>query len=278
MWSPGVRYMMLATFFFALMNVAVKWLVRIPAIEVAFLRSGVSLLLAWVFVKAQGVPLPGNNRTGLLLRGLFGSVSLILYFISLQHLPLASAVTVQYLSPIFTAILGIYIVKEPVRPVQWLYFAISFAGVIIVQGFDDRSPLFYVLLCAGSAMFAALSYNSIRQLKLSEHPLVITFYFPLVSLPVTGLLLPGIDWVTPSGEEWLVVVLIGICAQTAQYFMTRAYQAENLSRVVPFKYLGTIYALIFGYLVFGETFGVLSLLGLVLVLAGVLANARESTV
>ena len=87
MFSQGVRFMLLATFFFALMNAAVKLLGHLPAIEIAFLRSVVSLTLAYAIVKVNGIHLPGNNRRALLLRGLFGSSSLVLYFITLQHMP-----------------------------------------------------------------------------------------------------------------------------------------------------------------------------------------------
>jgi drug/metabolite transporter (DMT)-like permease len=264
--------MLLATFFFAFMNAAVKLLGHLPAIEIAFLRSAVSLLLAFVIVKYNHIPLPGNNRNALLLRGLFGSTSLVLYFITLQHMPLASAVTLQYLSPIFTAIMGIFMVREAVRPWQWVFFGISFTGVLMVQGFDNRVEGLYLLLGIGSALFAGLAYNMIRQLKLSEHPLVITFYFPLVSLPITLILLTSITWVTPVGTDWLVLVFIGLTAQTAQYFMTLSYQSDELSKVASVKYVGIVYALLFGYFLFGETFSLAAHMGMLVVLAGVILN------
>lgn len=272
MFSPGVRYMLLATFFFAFMNAAVKLLGHLPAIEIAFLRSVVSLILAYGIVKFNRIPLPGNNRKALLLRGLFGSSSLVLYFITLQHMPLASAVTLQYLSPIFTAIMGIFMVKEKVKPWQWVFFGISLAGVLLVQGFDNRIEPLYLILGIGSALFAGLAYNTIRQLKQTEHPLVITFYFPLVSLPITLLLLNGITWVMPQGNDWIILTLIGTTAQIAQYFMTRSYQSDELSKVVSLKYLGIVYALAFGYFIFGETFSMEAHVGMVVVLAGVILN------
>ena len=272
MFSPGVRYMLLATFFFALMNAAVKLLGHLPAIEIAFLRSVVSLMLAYGIVRFNRIPLPGNNRRALLLRGLFGSSSLVLYFITLQHMPLASAVTLQYLSPIFTAIMGIFMVKEKVKPWQWIFFGISLAGVLLVQGFDNRIEPLYLILGIGSALFAGLAYNTIRQLKQTEHPLVITFYFPLVSLPITLLLLNGITWVMPQGNDWIILTLIGTTAQIAQYFMTRSYQSDELSKVVSLKYLGIVYALAFGYFIFGETFSMEAHLGMLIVLVGVILN------
>lgn len=103
-------------------------------------------------------------------------------------MPLASAVTLQFLSPIFTIVLGIFLVKETVRPLQWLFFLIAFLGVVMIQGFDHRVGMLDVSLGIGSAIFSALAYNTIRRLKASEHPLVIVFYFPLVALPITGCL------------------------------------------------------------------------------------------
>lgn len=264
--------MLLATFFFALMNAAVKFIGHLPAIEIALLRSMVSLIIAFGIVKYFRIPLPGKNSKALLLRGFFGSSSLVLYFITLQHMPLASAVTLQYLSPIFTAIMGIFIVREPVKPWQWVFFGISFLGVLMVQGFDSRIESRYLFLGIGSALSAGLAYNMIRQLKQTEHPLVITFYFPLVSLPVTMLLMSTITWVMPQGSDWLVLILIGLTAQIAQYFMTRSYQSDELSKVVSLKYIGIIYALALGYFLFGERFSLEAHLGMVVVLIGVLLN------
>ncbi len=272
MFSPGVRFMLYATFFFALMNAAVKLLNHLPAIEIALLRSVVSLFLAFVIVRYNHIPLPGNNRKTLLLRGLFGSSSLVLYFITLQHMPLASAVTLQYLSPVFTAIMGIYMVKEKVKPWQWVFFGISFMGVMMVQGFDNRIEPLYLIIGIGSALFAGLAYNTIRQLKQTEHPLIITFYFPLVSLPVTILLMSGIVWVMPAGTDWMILIFIGLTAQIAQYFMTRSYQSDELSKVASLKYIGIVYALLFGYFIFGETYSLAAHLGMVVVLAGVILN------
>lgn len=245
---------------------------HLPAIEIAFLRSAVSLTLAFGIVRYNRIPLPGNNRRALVLRGLFGSSSLILYFITLQHMPLATAVTIQYMSPIFTAIMGIFMVRESVRPWQWVFFGISFLGVVLVQGFDSRVETLYLCLGIGSALFAGLAYNTIRQLKLTEHPLVITFYFPLVSLPICLLLLAGVTWVMPAGTDWLVLIFIGVAAQVAQYFMTRSYQSDELSKVASLKYVGIVYALLFGYFLFGETYSLAAHLGMLVVLVGVILN------
>lgn len=270
----SVQSMLLAGVFFALMNVSVKFIPHIPAIEIILFRSIFSLVFSFLVLKKIGVPVFGNNRKLLIIRGIVGSVGLISFFYTLQKIPLASAVTIQYLSPIFTTILGIFLVKERVRPIQFLFFGISFAGVIVLQGFDARVNLLYVSIGIISALFSGLAYNVIRKLKNTEHPLVIIFYFPLVTLPVASLV-SYFTWVQPIGWDWLILLWIGICTQTAQYFMTIAYQNANVSKVSSLSYIGILYALFFGFLFFGETFGVMSYVGMGLVLLGILLNLRE---
>lgn len=269
----SVQSMLLAGVFFALMNVSVKFIPHIPAIEIILFRSLFSLIFSFAILKQQHVPVFGNNKKLLILRGVVGSIGLITFFYTLQKIPLASAVTIQYLSPIFTTILGVFLVKEKVKPIQFLFFAISFAGVLVVQGFDSRVNLLYAGIGVTSAIFSGLAYNVIRKLKNTEHPLVIIFYFPLVTLPIAGLV-SYFTWVQPVGWDWAILLWIGICTQTAQYFMTVAYQNANVAKVSSMTYLGLLYALFFGFLLFGETFGMMSYVGMGLVLLGILLNLR----
>ncbi|EPR67799.1 Permease of the drug/metabolite transporter (DMT) superfamily [Cyclobacterium qasimii M12-11B] len=159
------------------MNVAVKTLPHIPAIEIILFRSVFSFIASYLILKRKAVPVFGNNKKLLVIRGVVGSVGLITFFYTLQHIPLASAVTIQYLGPIFTSILGIFIVKEKVKPKQFLFFAIAFSGVIMIEGFDPRIDSLFLAIGITSALFSGLAYNVIRKLKNTEHPLVIVFTF-----------------------------------------------------------------------------------------------------
>ena len=265
--------MILAGIFFALMNVSVKFLPHIPAIEIIFFRSIFSFIFSIAYLRSQKIPVFGNNKKLLVLRGTVGSIGLITFFYTLQNIPLASAVTIQYLSPIFTTILGIFLVKEKVKPIQFLFFGMAFVGVIVVQGFDTRVDLFWAGVGVTSALFSGLAYNVIRKLRNTEHPLVIIFYFPLVTLPIATVI-SLFNWVNPEGWDWVLLLWIGICTQSAQYFMTVAYQNANVSKVSSLTYLGMVYALIFGFVFFDETFTVGSYIGMGLVLLGILLNLR----
>ena len=264
--------MLLATMLFSLMNVGVKLVPNIPAVEIIFFRSVISLVISAGILKFNGVNLWGNNHFLLVSRGLVGATALILFFITLQNIPLASAATIQYTSPIFTAILGVYIVKEKVKPMQWLFFLTAFVGVLIVQGFDVRVSGFYLGLGLASGLFSGLAYNIIRRLHRSEHPLVIVFYFPLVALPISGIY-SAFNWVHPQNMfEWIVLIAIGILTQFAQYFMTKSYQSEELSKVAILKYIGLIFALLYGFVIFEEHFNLLTYFGMTIVLVGVIGN------
>ena len=141
----------------------------------------------------------------------------------------------------------------------------------MVHGFDHRISSEFFVIGIVAALFAGFAYNIIRRLGPSEHPLVIVFYFPLVTMPITGTI-SIFDWVQPAGMEWILVLAIGICVQIAQYFMTMAYQSDDVSKIASMKYVSIIYALSFGWFFFDEHFTLFSYLGMGMVIVGVLLN------
>ena len=122
-----------------------------------------------------------------------------------------------------------------------------------------------------SSFFSGIAFNCIRKLNTSEHPLVIIFYFPLVTLPITGIW-SYFNWVMPIGWDWFILLMVGVLTQIAQYFMTRSFQTEEISKVASLRYLGIIYALIFGYLFFDEDFTLMVYMGMLLTIFGVVLN------
>lgn len=270
--SKGVRYMLVAILFFASMNILIKTVPHIGPVEIVFFRSIVSFFISFVTLKKLKISLWGNNKKWLIIRGIAGSIGLLLFFSTIKEMPLGSAVAIQYLSPIFTSVLGIFIVKEKVYSVQWLFFLISFLGVLLIQGFDPRVTQWQLIIGISSALASGMAYNSIRKLKLSEHPLVIIFYFPLVTIPLTGVYLIFAGWTTPNLFELIILLAIGLATQFAQYFMTKAYQIEDLSKVSSVQYIGIVFAIIFGFLFFDEAYTLKSFTGILIVLVGVILN------
>ncbi|MGO1245338.1 DMT family transporter [Sphingobacterium sp. JB170] len=263
--------MLIAGFLFAIMNVCVKQVSHLPTMEVVLFRSIISLAICFVILKKLQIPLFGNNKVLLSIRGIAGCIGLIGSFYTLQNIPLASAVTINYLSPMFTAMLGIFLVKQRLRPIQYLYFVMAIGGVLALKGFDSRISMMDLTIGLTAALSAGLAYNIIARLKTSEHSLVIIFYFPLVTLPIVSIF-TILDWHSPSSTDYVYLLSIGLLSQGAQYYMTRSYQQANLGKIASLNYLGVIYAITFGYFFFGEQLNSHSTIGIVLILLAVVLN------
>lgn len=273
--SEAARNMLLATFFFALMNVFVKRLENIPAMEIVFFRCVVSLIACWFGLRNKNVDWLGTNRLLLTLRGTFGTLALFTFFLTIQNVPLASAVTLQYLSPIFTTVIAVFVLSEKIRPLHWLFYAVSFAGVFFVKGFDADFPVIYLFTGIVSAIFSGVAYNLVRSLKGQEHPLVIVLHFQLVGV-VVGFVFTIFQWQTPVGVDWIYLLATGILTQLGQVHLTRALQGEQIAKISILNYTGIVYALIFGWFLFGEVYNRQTLIGIVLVVAGVVMSILYS--
>lgn len=271
----GLQAMLLSTLFFSGMNVCVKLLPRIPTHEIVFFRSLGMFLICLVLLKQKHIPRTDSaHRQDLLLRGVFGTCGLLAYFYTLKHMGFASAVTLQYLNPIFSTVLAIFILKESVRWFQWIFFALSCVGVWWVKGFSgDIAPL-YLLTGVLAALFSGLAYNYVRKLRGKAHPLVVILYFSGTTLVLAGPYTLS-HWIWPVGTEWLLLGLVGGLTYFAQVLMTQAYQSERMAIVSNLNYLGLIYALVLGYLLFDEAVSWQALIGMGMIVLGVVLGSNR---
>ncbi len=263
--------MFLSTLAFFLANVFVKQVAHIPAMETVFFRCIVAGAFCVYGLKRANASLIGENHLMLLLRGVFGTTALYFFFVTLQQMPIASAQTIQYLSPIFTATIAIFVLKESVRPTQWFFYAIAFAGVLMIEQFDPRISPFYLILGIISAFCSGVAYNLVRSLRGKEHPLTIVLHFQLVGA-VVGAISLFFYWETPQGWDWIYLFLIGVFSQLGQMFLTNALQRERIAGVAIVNYTGLVYALSVGWIFFGESHGIMALAGMLLVVIGVMLS------
>lgn len=269
----AVLFMLISGVFYACVHAGVKLVSRIPAHEIAVFRALVSLGLTWVACRRAGLSPWGINRPMLVFRGLAGTGALILYFHTLQSMPLASAVTIQYLHPILTVLFAAFLLREKATPVQWVCFAMSFVGVLLVKGIDTRVTPLDLAIGVASAVCSAVAYNLIRALRDEDHALVVMFYLPLVSLCLIG---PwtAFHFVQPEGWEWPALVAIGILTQIAQYFMTLAYQSESAANISNLNYLGILYATALGYMFFNEPLQWLAGIGIAVIIGSAILSVK----
>ncbi len=267
--------MFLSTLAFALANVFVKQVSHLPTMEIVFFRCAFGVVFCYIGLRKAGADWRGSNRKLLLMRGLFGTTALYLFFLTVKEIPLASAMTIQYLSPIFTTIIAIFLLKEKVKSVQWLFYAMAFVGILFIEQFDTRITLLFLVIGIVSAFCSGVAYNLVRTLREREHPLTVVLHFQLVGL-IVGFLFTIFNWATPKGRDWFYLFLIGVFSQLGQIFLTNALQKERAASVAIVTYTGLTYGLLIGWFVFGEAQTVESLLGMLLVVGGVMLSVIYS--
>ncbi len=263
--------MFLSTLAFSLANVLVKQVSHIPAMEVVFFRCLFATAFCFIGLYRTGADWKGSHRGLLLARGIFGTTALYFFFLTVQNTPLASAMTIQYLSPIFTSVIAIAVLSEKVKAVQWLFYAMAFAGVLLIQQFDARISPFYLAIGILSAFCSGVAYNLVRRMREQEHPLTVVLHFQLVGA-VAGFASLFFAWKTPEGWDWLWLFLIGVFSQLGQIFLTNALQREKATGVAIINYTGLVYGIFFGVFIFGEQLFPVTLLGMLLVVGGVLLS------
>lgn len=269
----AVGYMLLAGLIFALMNIIVKHLEHIPVAQIVFMRSIVMLIMVVIAIRRNGISPWGTQRKLLVFRGFFGSLGIAFFYYTLHTMPLAGAVIIHYLTPIFTVILSVLITRVRIAPIRWLFFLLCFVGIFVIKDFDERVSTLPVIIGILGTIAASSAYNIINVLKKTEHHLVIMFYFPLVTVPfvLTFIAATG-QWVWTTAWHWLLLSTVGMCTYFAQYFLTKAYQIGEVSKVSIVSYIGIVYALLLGYLIWDEWYEPMVFVGLFFVLTGVIGN------
>jgi len=275
--------MVLAAFFFSLMGLLVKLAgQRLPSPQLVLARSVVALVLSYGMLQRAGVS-PWGHRKGLLFfRGISGFLGLLCVFYALTQLPLADATVLQYTNPVLTALLAALFLRETLGRREVLGLVCSLVGVAFVA-----QPALLFGTAAGAlnlvavgvallgALFAAIAYVTVRKLRETEHPLVVVFYFPLVSTPAS---LPAMAFeaLWPTTVEWLLLLGIGVSTQIAQVYLTKGINVEKAGRALSMSYVQIVFAALWGVLFFNEVPGLLTLLGALLVVAGTIVVARSS--
>ena len=274
--TEGVKYMVISTLCFTVMQGLIKFLPqdRIPTIEQTFFRSFITAIFCVFFMLKNRIPFAVKNVKMILIRSIVGSISMFAFFYVLPRMPLGSSVTIKYLSPVFTALFAGAMLNEKIKPVQWVYILMAFIGITFLKGFDDRIALMDLFIALISAVSAGLLYIILRQIGNDDHPYTVVFYFMFIASLISAVLMIPY-WVIPSLEDSWVFLGVGFSGFIAQIYMTKAFQEkEDANYLAQFKYLEAVFAIIIGYLWFGETYNFLSFLGIVLIFVSLILTIR----
>lgn len=263
--------MTLGTLAFTIMNTMVKHLLKYDVYQVVFFRGLGSLIITMALIYKMKLPILGNKKKLLIFRALTGTLSMTLFFASMKYLSAATAVSLRYLAPIFSAIFAIYFLREKIKLPQWFFFLISFTGVVILKGLDTNVNNIGLTLILAAAVITGLVYISISKIGTQDHSLIIINYFMLTATVFGGLMaIPY--WKNPVGLDWALFMVLGVFGFIGQYFMTKAFQIGANNLVAPLKYLEVLFTGILGFLWLGEVYTMYSLIGILLIVSGLVAN------
>jgi len=260
--------MFLSVCAFSIMDLIVKWSDNYPLGQVIFFRGFFGIVLYYFVIPKERIRDFYYTKRPLLhfSRCFFGLAALLSIFTALRNLPLATVVSISFAAPIFTTIFSIFFLSERVGYFRWLAVFIGFIGILIISepGFSSLNVyyIFPVIFVLGMSYVAI----SIRQLSSTEPVWLISLFFS-AAITIAGLLTLPFGWIMPSFYDLTLLSMIGFFGGVANLWLSQSYKFSEVSLVTPLKYLALVFAIVFGYLIWGEVPSGKTLIGAILVIA-----------
>ncbi len=254
----GIKFLLGSGIAFSLMSVCVKAIGgRIPISELVFARATISIIITRFFLYKNKINPWGYQKRLLIIRGLLGTVALFCIFKALTILPIATATVIQYIYPTFTVICAYIFLREYILKRIVYSIIIGWIGIVLVSqpelnaNNNIRETIIALIIAISGALMTSLAYICVRKLSSKEHPLVIIYYFPLVSIPIS---IPFIinDFVLPTGTDWLWIIGIGVFTQVGQLYITEGLTLLPAGQATSLNYSQVVFASIWGVLIFKE--------------------------
>ncbi len=250
----GIGFMIGATILFSVSSAFAKWQVALyPVGEVMFFRSFSSLVVCAAFILPfTGFSVFATRRPrDHILRGLSQSISQTFSVIAFSLMPLAGAVAINFSAPLFSALVSVLWLKERAGPVRWSVLVVGFLGVLIVTNPGADSLQVGALFALGNAVMYGSVTVAVRGMTATESANTLLMW-QMVTIAVfhSFLLLFGFQW--PAPLDAAMLICSGVANAIGQFFWTRALHLAPATAVSPFFYLMLVWALVIGYVVWGE--------------------------
>lgn len=266
----GILWMVLAMTCFICNDALVKTvLARVPSAQMIVVRGVMAIALitfvAWRMGALVGVSQLFRGWVG--LRAVGEGVGTFLYLAALYHLPLANATAIYMSSPLFIAVLARLFLGERVDTRRWIAIAMGFSGVLmVIQPQADGFNL-YAWLCLLSTLVYAGRDLLTRKIPVGVPSVVVTLATAavVVGMAVVVLLFEG--WTPMIWSDVGLLALAAVCLSSAYYSIIASVRSGEVSVVAPFRYVGLLWAVVLGYLVWGDVPNPLAWAGIALLIA-----------
>lgn len=251
----GIACMLASSVMFQGSSALSKWLIQTyPIGEMLFMRAASSLVVAsLVILPVTGLGVFRTKRLhDHLVRNVSQSTAQTFIAIAMSMMPLASVVAITFSAPLFSTIAAAALLKETVGPVRWGALIVGFLGVLVVTSPGvDTFQVGSLFALANAVLFGTVTVG-VRRMASTEttstmimHQMATLTVFYAVSLPFA--------WVTPvNARDWAILVVNGLANATGQFLWTRALHLAPASAVVPFNYFSLVWAIVLGFLVWGD--------------------------
>ncbi|WP_440613737.1 DMT family transporter [Candidatus Pelagibacter sp. HIMB1748] len=263
----GFFYMFISVCAFSLMDLIVKWSDDYPVGQVLFFRGFCGIIpILFLIPKDRYFDFYKTTRPVLhFKRCLAGLIALVSIFVALRNLPLATVVSISFAAPIFITIFSIFLLNEKVGLYRWMAVLVGFLGIIFITepGFSSLNVyyIYPIIFCLGLSYVAI----AIRKLSSTEPAWLISFFFSF-SIMLLSFLSFYQGWIMPSLLDLFLLSMVGILGGLANLWLSQSYKYSEVSLVSPLKYLGLVFAIIFGYFIWNEIPTSKTLLGALLVI------------
>ena len=272
----GIAFMVAAAAVVSLNDATVKWLTtELPVGEIVCLRAAVALALGCLFAWREGGRLrlrfasPGLQ----VLRGALAAAGMFLFVAGLARLPLADTVAILFAGPLFSFVLAVLILGERVDFRRSLAALAGFAGVLVMLRPGTPHFTWALLLPLGGALCGGMKEVITRHLSRRD-PSSATYLAGTAIVCVAALASIAFGWRLPDGRQLLLLGLAGVLVGFAEYFMIEAFRHAEVTLVAPFIYTSMVWAILFGYLIFGTTPGLAVVAGATLIIGSGLCLLR----
>lgn len=269
--------MLLSAFSFAIMQMAVKYSAQtVPVVELVVMRNLFLVFTSVISLKKQGKPYVRDKKNipKLFLRGFFGMLGVLLYFIATKYLPTAEAAILQKSSPFFVVVFAAILLKEKVTKIDVISLLLAFVGVAIITKPTGDFNI-YSIVAFLSALFAAMAYVIIGMLKGKEEGETVMLAFGLVTVVLLApFMVKGFK--IPNAKEALGMLMVGIGGACGQYFLTKSYLMAPASKVSIYNYSSVVFSSIFGYFLFGDKIDFATGIGMILVFVAAFISFKST--
>jgi drug/metabolite transporter (DMT)-like permease len=274
----GIALMVLGIFLYSVNDAMGKWLVDTYSVGmVLFVRSISALAILMPFLHRDGGlrPLLAAPRPGLqAFRVALGTIEVGFFYWAVSYLPLADVMTYYLAGPIYVAAMSAIFLKEKIDGARWAAILIGFIGVVIVLNPSMATLSWPALISIAGSMAYSVLMIVTRQLRGTPDSTLLVF--STGGAFVAGLVLLPIGWVTPTPRDLSLLALLGAVALFASFCVNRSLKLAPASVVVPYQYTMIVWAVVFGYWVFGDTPRINVLIGAaIIIVSGLFIFLRE---